>query len=112
MRNLLSEKALTMIDKKITAYITPENLLLFFQRFRQQYRRTWVFLHDLSFELTRCPPILSLAIMVVGGCYSPDRIPIEDVVSLAILVMRLIENQPVSLSSPLCISVYALTHLP
>lgn len=54
-------------------------------------------IHAPTFDITKSDPALSLVVMLVGACYSPDTIPASHVVKLARRLVTAIALEPVGL---------------
>ena len=80
----------------VTAYITRHNLIRCTELYGKHFQPNVPILHMPTFNLTEASPILLLAIMVVGACYSDDLIPNSHTNKLAMRLLVLIENQPVT----------------
>ena len=97
IRDLLSEtETLVQIDE-ISTYITRHNVLLCAQLFGTHLSRSVPILHPSTFMLTEAPPILALAIILAGSCYSKNVIAANCITKFAMSLLILIERQKVRL---------------
>ena len=78
--------------------VTHRNLLLFSRLYSKHFQYNFLILHSPSFKLIETPPILLLAIMLIGACYAekPESLPSAYVTKLAMRLLVIVENQPVS----------------
>lgn len=84
----------TMISK----YITRDRLVDCVQLYAKCYQSIQPILHLPTFELTKTPPDLLVAMMLVGACYSCNVIPPAIVVQGAIHMLLVLEYSSVSVS--------------
>ena len=96
VRHLLKGSEPLVTEEMISTYFTRENLLLFTGLYGKVWQRNYPILHAPTFELIETSPILLLAIMIVGANCCEGPIPMADIVKLAIRLLILIQNQPVS----------------
>ena len=81
----------------ISKYITRDRLVNCVQLYRY-YQSVQPILHLPTFELTKTSPVLLVAMMLVGACYSNNDIPAATIVQCAIHVLLVLESSPVSIS--------------
>jgi len=96
IRTLLHRSEPLVPDDVISTYITRDNLLLCSKLYGDHFQRNLPILHSPTFKLIDTSPILLLAITLVGACYSDGLIPAAYITKLAIRLLILIQNQPVS----------------
>lgn len=82
----------------ISKYITRDRLINCIQLYGRYYQSVVPILHLPTFELTKTSPVLLMAMMLVGACYSNTDIPAATIVQCAIHVLLVIESSPVSIS--------------
>jgi hypothetical protein len=82
----------------ISKYITRDRLVDCVQLYAKCYQSIQPILHLPTFELTKTPPDLLVAMMLVGACYSSNVIPPTIVVQGAIHMLLVLECSPVSAS--------------
>lgn len=80
----------------INTYITRDNIILCSELYGKHFQPNVPILHRPTFDLTRTSPILLLAIMLVGACYSGGLIPVQHITKLAMRLLALIEQQSVN----------------
>lgn len=94
----------TISDRKHDLSVChPRNLLRFSRLYGVKFRGHFSVLHAPSFNLAQTPPLLLLAIMLVGACYANKQVSTAHITKLAMRLLMLIVNQPVRFS-PLRIS--------
>lgn len=88
----------TLVQKhEISSYITRQNVLLCGQLFGTHLSRSVPILHPATFMLTEAPPILVLAVLLAGACYSNSIIPSNCITRFAMNLLILIEREKVCL---------------
>ncbi len=97
IRELLNGTEALVQGDEISSYITRQNVLLCCQLFATHLSRSVPILHPSTFMLTEAPPILALAIVLAGACYSSNAIPAKCITKFATSVLILIERQKVCL---------------
>lgn len=91
-----SQTSQTGIDHTVLArYVTRDRLVTCIQHYAKCYQSIQPILHLPTFELTRTPPDLLAAMMLVGACYSSNVIPPTIVVQGAIHMLLLSEHSAV-----------------
>jgi hypothetical protein len=83
-------------DQSIHAYITRQNLVHLCHLYGKHFQQNLSIIHSPTFDMTKSPPYLLLAIMLVGACYAPDTIPASQVAKLARRLLTAIALEPVS----------------
>lgn len=78
-------------------YITRYNLVHLCHLYGKYFQRNLPIIHSPTFDVLKSPPILLLAIILVGACYSEGFIPADDVTKLAMRLLTVIADEPVSL---------------
>ena len=92
MRNLLSEST---SNDMAANFITRDNLVTSIGLCGKHFLPNIPILHVATFDLTRTPPILLLAMMLVGACYSDGIIEAPKLYDLAMHLLAIVNNQPV-----------------
>ena len=80
------------------SYITRHNMLHLCILYGKHFQHNLPIIHSPTFDIAKSPPMLVLAIMLVGACYSEGSISSAQVTELALRLLNLIELQPVSIS--------------
>lgn len=96
MRSYLRSVQPGLSDELISKSITRERLLDCIQLYGKHYHPIMPILHLPTFELTKTPPVLLLAMMLVGNCYGQKMIPPATVLQFAFQILRLIESSQVN----------------
>ena len=81
-----------------TGFITRDSLIKCTELFAKHFSPNVPVLHLPTFSLVDTSPILLLAIMLVGACYS-SNIPASTIHDYAMRLLNLIANQPVGIPS-------------
>ena len=82
-----------MANSTVTAFITRHNLVICSELYGKHFQPNVPILHMPTFYLIEASPILLLAVMLVGACYSDKMIPVSLINKLAMRLLVLIENQ-------------------
>ena len=85
-----------MAKDAVTAFITRHNLVFCSELYGKHFQPNIPILHMPTFYLIEASPILLLAVMLVGACYSDKLIPVSLINKLSMRLVVLIANQPVS----------------
>ena len=93
IRNLLQDSEPFMANSTVTAFITRHNLVICSELYGKHFQPNVPILHMPTFYLIEASPILLLAVMLVGACYSDKMIPVSLINKLAMRLLVLIENQ-------------------
>ena len=96
IRHLLKGSWPLVTDEMISTYFTRENVVQFCGLYGKAFQRNYSILHAPTFKLTETPPILLLAIVIAGSNCCDGPIPMVDIVKLAMRLLILVQNQPVS----------------
>ena len=96
IREYLCSSQTGLDARSVSKYITRDRLVACVQSYGVHYQAVQPILHLPTFELGKTSPILLVAIMLVGACYSDDLMPPSTIVQCAIHVLLLIERSPVS----------------
>ena len=96
IRQLLEDSRPPVSGVIISTCITRRNLLLCSQLYGKHFQRNFPIIHSPSFKLMDASPILALAIMLAGACYSEGLLPLDYVTKLAMQLQVIITTQPVS----------------
>ena len=94
VRSLLQNSEPLVTKDMISANITRDKLLLCIQLYGKLFQRNYPILHSPTFTLVDTSPILLLAMMLTGACYS-DVISNEHIVKFCMSLLILIEKLPV-----------------
>ena len=78
------------------SYITRDNIVHLCHLYGKHFQHNLPIIHAPTFDMSKSPPILLLAIMLVGACYSEGSIPPADVTKLAMRLLTAIAAEPVS----------------
>ncbi|KAL3486478.1 hypothetical protein BJX62DRAFT_19596 [Aspergillus germanicus] len=82
-------------------YFTRANLVRLVELYSQYYQPNIPIVHGPTFRLIDEPPVLLLAMMLVGACYSPENtIPSTKVTKLSVMLLGWIDSQPVGFPDP------------
>ena len=85
-------------------YITRHNMVHLCHLYGRHFQHNLPIIHAPTFDMLKSPPIMLLAIMLVGACYSKGSIPSAEVSKLAMRLLTAIAAEPVSsLSSVLIV---------
>ena len=95
VRDLLLNAEPIVNREHVNKYITRANLLLCGQLFGRHLLRNVPILHSSTFNLTEVPPMLLLAVILSGACYSDHAMPSKQVTKFAMGLLILIERQQV-----------------
>lgn len=91
-----SQTSQTGVDHTVLArYVTRDRLVTCIQHYAKCFQSIQPILHLPTFELTKTPPDLLAAMMLVGACYASNVIPPTTVVQGAIHMLLLSENSAV-----------------
>jgi Fungal specific transcription factor domain len=82
-------------------YITRQNMVHLCHLYGKHFQHNLPIIHAPTFNMIESPPILLLAIMLVGACYSKGSIPPVEVIKLAMRLLTSIAAEPVSCPSVL-----------
>ena len=99
IRELLKKSKPTLSSEIISACITRRNLLLCSELYGKHFQRNIPVIHAPSFNLVAASPLLALAVMLTGACYSEGLLPLEYVTKLAMELLVVIGAQEVLLAS-------------
>ena len=78
-------------------FITRRNIVHLCHLYGKHFQHNMPIIHSPTFDILKSPPILLLAIMLVGACYSEGSIPPTQVTKLAMRLLAVIGAEPVSL---------------
>ena len=78
----------------VTRYLTRTNLATCIELYGRHFQPNVPILHMPTFNVAKTSPILLLAMMLVGACYSNKLIPVSHINKLAMQLLTLIEHQP------------------
>ena len=96
IRHLLEDSQPLLSSVIISTCITRRNLLLCSQLYGKHFQRNFPIIHSPSFKLVNASPILTLAIMLAGACYSEGLLHLDYITKLAMQLQVIITTQPVS----------------
>ena len=82
-------------NKAIYPYISRHNMVHLCHLYGQNFQNNVPIIHSPTFDMVKAPPILLLAIMLVGACYSEDSIPAAQITKLAMQLLTVIGLEPV-----------------
>ena len=82
----------------LAAFVSPAKLLHFVDLYGRYLLHHIPVLHKPSFQALRTPPVLHAAMIVAGACFADDHTLAEMVDEFAIGLLKVIQNQQVSLS--------------
>jgi hypothetical protein len=83
------------------SYFTRANLVRLVELYSQYYQPNIPIVHGPTFRLIDESPVLLLAMMLVGACYSPEKtIPCTMVTKLSVMLLGWIDSQPVGFLDP------------
>ena len=99
IRELLKNSKSTLSSEIISACITRRNLLLCSELYGKHFQRNFPVIHAPSFNLVEASPLLALAVMLTGACYSEGLLPLDYVTKLAMELLAVIGAQEVLLAS-------------
>ena len=99
MRRLLTDADSNAPQEEIEKYICRDNLITCLRLFGTDFQPNIPIMHLPTFNLIDTPPLLPLAMMLVGGCYASDLIPASFIQRTAKDIVILIESLPVSLKN-------------
>lgn len=85
----------------ICHYITRKNIVYSCYLYGKHFQRNFPIIHSPSFDIVKSPPILLLAVMLVGACYAKDSIRLAQVTKFAIRLPIAIGAEPASIKVPL-----------
>lgn len=106
LRSYLRSSPANLPDGFIENYIARDQLVRCIELYGKHYQPIMPILHMPTFNLTTTQPVLLLAMMLVGACYSENDIPEAAIVQCAIHVLILIEDLPVRARQVLnCINI-------
>jgi hypothetical protein len=94
IRSYLRTFRSSLPDEAISTYVTRDRLLTSIQWYGKFYQPVMPILHLPTFELVKTPPVLLLAMMLVGDCYCDSKIPAPTTLQFAIHILLLIESSP------------------
>lgn len=100
INELLKRSAPLDSEDVACSYITRHNMVHLCHLYGKHFQHNLPIIHSPTFDMLKSPPILLLAIMLVGACYSEGSIPPAQVTELAMRLLTAIGAEPVSL---LCI---------
>jgi hypothetical protein len=98
LRSYLRSLPANLPDGFIENYITRNHLVRCIELYGKHYQPIMPILHMPTFNLTTTQPVLLLAMLLIGACYSETDIPEAAIVQCAIHVLLLIEDLPVRAS--------------
>jgi hypothetical protein len=88
-------------NDSLLSYFTRANLVLLVELYSQYYQPNIPIVHEPTFRLIHESPVLLLAMMLVGACYSPENtIPSTTVTKLSVMLLGWIDSQPVGFLDP------------
>lgn len=100
IREIIRESSNGVIDEVLMSHITRANLVQLIEVYGRHYQPNIPILHGPTFCLVDESPVLLLAMMLVGACYSGETTISTPVVNrLAMILLGWIDNQPVRPSS-------------
>jgi Fungal specific transcription factor domain len=76
-------------------YITRQNMVHLCHLYGRHFQHNLPIIHAPTFDMLKTPPILLLAVMLVGACYSKGSIPPAEVTKLAMRLLTAIAAEPV-----------------
>ena len=88
------------VGSAVYPYISRSNMVHLCHLYGQNFGHNVPIVHSPSFDLVEAPPVLLLAIMLVGACYSPGSIPAAQITKLAIQLLNVISLEQVNVQSP------------
>lgn len=94
IRSLLQDSEPLVTKDMISANITRDKLLLCVQLYGKLFQRNYPILHSPTFSLADTSPVLLLAMMLTGACYS-EVISNDHVIKFCMSLLILIEKMPV-----------------
>ena len=94
--DLLKRSDPTDSEEIIHPYITRNNMVRSCHLYGKHFQHNLPIIHSPSFDILKSPPILLLAVMLVGACYSEDSIPPAQVTMLAMRLLAVIGSEPAS----------------
>jgi hypothetical protein len=81
----------------VDPYITRNNMVQGCHLYGRHFQRNLPIIHSPSFDILTSPPILLLAVILVGACYDENTIPPTQVTKLAMRLLAAIGAEPVNL---------------
>lgn len=97
IRKLVQSAYVFRNDQALLQHITRDKMLTCHQLYGQHIQPNLPLLHSPTYQFTQTAPILSLVIMVVGACYSPELLPSNTLSRFAIRLSMMINDECVSL---------------
>ena len=97
--DLLKESEVPDSEGSSYVYITRDNLVRTCHHYGKHFQHNLPIIHSPSFNVLESPPILLLAVMLVGSCYTENSIPPAQVTKLAMRLLSVIGSQPASSNS-------------
>ena len=83
-------------EEILHSYITRNKMVSLCHLYGKHFQHNMPIIHSPSFDILKSPPILLLAIMLVGACYAEDSIPPPQVTKLAMRLLAAIGAEPAS----------------
>jgi hypothetical protein len=99
IRKLLGGSEAIVDEDTINTYVTRNNMVVCSELYGKNFQPNVPIIHMPTFNLIQAPPLLLLAIMLVGACYSDELIPVASISKLAMRLLVIIGDQPVSPST-------------
>ena len=97
---LLKRSEPTASEETIDPYITRDNMVRACHLYGKHFQHNMPIIHSPSFDILTSPPILLLAVILVGACYAEDSIPPAQVPKLAMRLLAAIGAEPASFKFP------------
>lgn len=94
--DLLKQSDPTDAEEIIYSCITRNNMVRSCHLYGKHFQHNLPIIHSPSFDILKSPPILLLAVMLVGACYADDSIPPAQVTKLAMRLLAAIGAAPAS----------------